>query len=291
MRIHVALAASTLVLTSACSTLTPSAANLDISPVERISRPLTPETAEMLMARGYYEQAAVAYQAALKSNPDDSAALYGLAESRRRSCKVNEAAADFELLAAAPEWKLRALEGLGRVALATGDRAGALEKFTRIVEEDPAAWRSWLAIAQLKDLVHDWAGADEAYALALASSKEHALVHNNHGVSMIARGQSAAAVNLFQSALAANPKLAPAATNLDLALAASGGQATADAAGGDARERARKLNNYGYVAMLQGRPEDAKRYYEAAIKEHPSFYALAFNNLKTLEGSEQRPQR
>jgi tetratricopeptide (TPR) repeat protein len=108
---------------------------------------------------------------------------------------------------------------------------------------------------------------------------------------MIARGQPAAAVNLFQSALAANPKLAPAATNLDLALAASGGQATADAAGGDARERARKLNNYGYVAMLQGRPEDAKRYYEAAIKEHPSFYALAFNNLKTLEGSEQRPQR
>jgi Tfp pilus assembly protein PilF len=186
---------------------------------------------------------------------------------------------------------LRALEGLGRISIVTGDRAGALEKFSAVVAADPAAWRSWLAIAQLRDLAQDWAKADEAYALALAASKEPAIVYNNHGISMMARGEPAAAVGLFRSAVGADPKLVRAATNLDLAQAASGDQVALDASNSDARERARKLNNYGYVAMMQDRPDDARRYFEAAIKEHPSFYALAFNNLKALEGSAEKPQQ
>jgi Flp pilus assembly protein TadD len=143
----------------------------------------------------------------------------------------------------------------------------------------------------LQDLAQQWTKADEAYALALAASKEPAIVYNNHGVSMMARGEYKTAAELFRSAMAADAKLARAATNLDLAQAAAGGQAILDAGDNDARERARKLNNYGYVAMLQDRPEDARRYYEAAIKEHPSFYALAFNNLKTLDGAKEEPQQ
>ena len=164
----------------------------------------------------------------------------------------------------------------------------AFEKFTAAVTEDPTAWHSWLGLAQVQDLEKQWSKADEAYALALAATKEPATVYNNHGISMMARGEPAAAVEMFRSALAADPKLVRAANNLDLAQAAAGEQAVLDSSQGDAREHARKLNNYGYVAMLQDRPEDAKRYYEAAIKEHPSFYALAFNNLKTLQSSDEK---
>ena len=237
----------------------------------------------MLMARGYYGQAAAAYRAALKTDPADAGARYGLAEAERMTGKLDEAWADYHALAELPEWKARASEGLGRVALSRGDRDVALEKFNAVVSDDPAAWHSWLAIAQIQDLEKQWAKADEAYALALAASKEPAAVYNNQGVSMMARGEPAAATGLFRSALAADPKMTRASTNLDLAMAASGASAAIDSANGDARERARKLNNYGYVAMMQNRDDDAKRYYEAAIKEHPSFYALAFNNLKTLQ--------
>jgi Flp pilus assembly protein TadD len=288
MNFKTVLATSALALLGACATSPP--AMVDISPIEKVSNSMTPETTDMLMARGYYEQAAVAYRSALQTNPEDHAARYGLAESGRLAGKPDAARTDFERLIAVPEWKLPALEGLGRIAMVTGDRTGALEKFSAVVAENPAAWRSWLNIAQLHDVAKDWAKADEAYALALAASKEPATIYNNHGVSMMARGEPAAAVGLFRNAIAADPKLVRAATNLDLAQAAAGEQATLDARDSDARERARKLNNYGYVAMLQDRPEDAKRYYEAAIKEHPSFYALAFNNLKALEGSGEKPE-
>ena len=125
---------------------------------------------------------------------------------------------------------------------------------------------------------------------ALAAADEPAPVYNNHGVSLLARGHALAAADLFRKAHAADPKMVQAKTNIDLAEARAGGNASLEAAGNDARERARTLNNYGYVAMLQGRPEDARRYYEAAIKEHPSFYALAYNNLMAAQGADARKQ-
>jgi Flp pilus assembly protein TadD len=290
MTLRTVLATSALALLGACATAKPPEF-VEVSPVEMVSKAITPETADMLLARGFYEQAAIAYGSAIQANSEDYAALYGLAESMRLRGKADEARKDFEQLITVPEWKLRAVEGLARLALASGDNAGALEKFSAVVAEDPAAWRSWLAIAQLRDLSRDWTMADEAYALALAASKTPAIVYNNHGVSMMARGEPAAAVGLFRHALAADPTLDRASINLELAQAASGERIAINVGDADARERARKLNNYGYVAMLQDRPEDAKRYFEAAIKEHPSFYALAFNNLKALESSEEKPQQ
>jgi Tfp pilus assembly protein PilF len=290
MSLKTVLATSALALLAACTTTSPQA--VDIAPIEKLSNPLTVENAPILLARGLYDKAAIAYRAGLQSNPDDHEARFGLAEAERLEGKFDDARKDYTPLVEIAGWKARALEGLGRVAYATGDRAAAFEKFTAATMEDPNAWHSWLGIAQLQDFNKQWAKADEAYALALSSTKEPAVVHNNHGVSMMARGEPAAAVEMFRSALAADPKLVRAATNLDLAQAAAGQKAILDSSQADARERARKLNNYGYVAMLQDRPEDAQRYYEAAIKEHPSFYALAFNNLKTLETSkaDEKPE-
>jgi Tfp pilus assembly protein PilF len=286
--IRSALAVSALALLGACAS---GPEPVDIAPLEQLTHAVTPD---MLMSRGYYEQAAAAYRAALKTNPVDAEARYGLAEAERMTGKLDEAQLDYAALTELPEWKARAFEGLGRVALSKGDRVVALEKFNTVVSDDPAAWHSWLAIAQIRDLDKQWAKADEAYALALVATKEPAAVYNNQGVSMMARGEPATATGLFRSALAADPKMTRALTNLDLAMAASGASAALDSANGDARERARKLNNYGYVAMMQNRDDDAKRYYEAAIKEHPSFYALAFNNLKTLQDTGdtgEKPQK
>ncbi|MDP3738228.1 MAG: tetratricopeptide repeat protein [Hyphomonadaceae bacterium] len=287
MNIRTAVAVSAFSLLGACASA-PAPQLVDIAPLQQVTHTATPE---ILMARGYYDKAAIAYRTALVTKSDDFSSRYGLAEAERMSGKFDEAWADYYQLVDVAEWKARAVEGLGRVALSRGDRATALEKFNAVVADNPDAWQSWLAIAQIQDLDRQWGKADESYALALAASKEHAVVYNNHGVSMMARGEPVAAVALFRAAVAADSSMAHASTNLDLALAASGEPAVLDIANGDARDRARKLNNYGYVAMLQGRDEDAKRYYEAAVKEHPSFYALAFNNLKSLQSTEGRPQQ
>jgi Tfp pilus assembly protein PilF len=277
MRIRFPALISMAVLIGACAS-----APVDISPVERGSNVL-PDEAETLLARGYSDQAAAAYRLALEANPADAAARHGLAEALRYGGKLDLAADSYRQLLAAPEWRLHGIEGLARIDFATGDRTGAMDKFSVVVKDDPWAWKSWLAIAQLSDLSGNWAKADEAYAMALAATKEPAAVYNNHGVSMLGRGHAGGALELFRKALAANPKLAEARTNLDLAEASTGKKAMLDTAGHDARERARSLNNFGYVAMLLDRREEARRYYEAAMKEHPSFYALAYNNLQSMQ--------
>jgi Tfp pilus assembly protein PilF len=284
--IRFAIAISAAALLGACA-----ATPVDITPVERGSNLLTPEKAETLLARGYYDQAAAAYSKALEANAADMAARHGLAEAQRLAGKFDSAAENYRRLMEVSEWKPRAIEGFARIDFAKGDRAAALEKFSTAVKEDQWAWKSWLAIAQLNDLSGDWAKADEAYGMALAATKEPAAVYNNHGVSLLARGHAVAAADLFRKALAADPKLVQAKTNIDLAEARAGKKASLEAAGNDARERARRLNNYGYIAMLQDRPEDAKRYYEAALKEHPSFYALAYNNLTAMQGASEKAEK
>jgi Flp pilus assembly protein TadD len=149
MRTHLVFAAG-LTLLGACASV-PSFSTVEISPVERLSGAMTPERADTLLTRGYHEQAAAAYRATLATHPDDAVAQYGLAEALRRLGKLSESTSGFTTLASIPEYRVRALEGLGRIALAQGDRSAAWEKFAAAVAEDPAAWRSWLAMAQMQD--------------------------------------------------------------------------------------------------------------------------------------------
>jgi len=277
------LSISCAALVSACATTPTIDSKLGVSAVERIKDGSSADKAEMLLAGGYYDQAAAAYKARLTTTPGDNASMFGLAEALRLGGKPAAARDVLVDLAKAPDWTDRAIESLGRVSLALGDRAGAREAFTKVTDADPKAWHSWLALAQINDLDKSWAKADEDYALALLASDQPAFVLNNHGVSMMARGEPARAVDLFRRALLAKADFMRAKTNLDLAEAASGKPAPIEDPSADSREKARRLNNYGYVAALQNRDDDARKLYEAAMKEHPSFYALAYSNLKDLD--------
>lgn len=287
MPIKSILAAVSFIALGACATPTLP----EISPLQSISHAVTPETARTLAARGLYAQAATAYRAALKADPEDASSRYGLAEALRKAGKADEAKAELTTLLANPEWKFRALESLGRISLAGGDRVGAFDVFNQVVAADANAWSAWLGIAQIHDLNKEWAKADEAYALALAATGEPAVVLNNHGVSKLARGEAGFAVEFFRSALSQDSKMERAEINLALAEAVKGKSVQAvSASEQDARERARLLNNYGYVAMLQGRPEEARAFYQAAMKEHPSFYPQAYQNLKLLDADKADSQ-
>jgi Flp pilus assembly protein TadD len=275
-----------LSLLGACAT-TPSP---DIRPVERMTA-ISPLNPEQLMERGLYDRAVSVYKAQLDSKPDDASARFGLAEALRKSGKLKDAGAEYTKLLEIADWKLRALEGIGETRLGSGDNDGAREAFANVVAEDTKAWKAWLGLAQLHDFAKEWAQADEAYANALASTNSPALIYNNEGLSHLARGEAKWAAEHFKLALVTDPSLTRAQTNLELAEAANG--ASLDklkASERDAKERARKLNNAGYVAMLQDRPEEARAFYQAAMEEHPAFYPKAFQNLQTLEAAMRAAQ-
>src|SRR5512139_1205141 len=145
MRTRLILAASSLIALGACATQPAP----KIAPLETISHAVTPETANTLAARGLYAQAIVAYRAALKVNAEDAVSRHGLAQALWQSGKADEAKTEFMTLLANPEWKLRALEGLGRISFSAGDRAGAFDAFNKVVAEDATAWIAWLGIAQI----------------------------------------------------------------------------------------------------------------------------------------------
>jgi Tfp pilus assembly protein PilF len=283
MQTKALLAVSAFALLAGCATAGPAMPGLQA--VERVTAP-TPQTAESFAERGLYQQAAAAYGAALKTNAEDADARFGLAEVLFKAGKPEVAKVEFAKLLTNADWKLRGLEGIGRSSLATGDREGARDAFNQVVAEDTKAWKSWLGLAELYDLDKNWVKADEAYALALTSTTQPAIIYNNQGLSRLARGEASWAADHFRLALATDPTLTRAANNLEIAEAVLGKSIEkVSASERDARERARKLNNAGYVAMMQNRPEEARAFYQAAMETHPSFYPPAFQNLQTLDAA------
>lgn len=290
MRFNLLPAVSALALLGACTT---TGEPLGMPPVERIADQITAtggDRAQMLAANGNFEAAAALYRAQLKAEPENLTLKLKLAETCRMAGKLSEARDVLMELANAEGWQARGLEGLGRIAMAMGDRAGARQDFEKATQADAQAWRSWLALAQISDLEANWQQADELYAVALAVTNEPATVNNNLGVSMMARGNPARAAELFREALSNDPTLARARTNLDLAEALAGVSTPINGTR-DPRELARRLNNFAYVAEMQDRRDDAIHLYEAAIQQHPSFYAKAFNSLAELKQGPAQPDR
>jgi Flp pilus assembly protein TadD len=284
MRLNLLPAVSAFALLGACAT---GYNTTGMAPVERIADHLTTtgaDRAQMLAANGNFEAAAALYQTQVDADPANAELKHRLAETYRLAGNASRSRAVFLEIVTVEGWQARGFEGLGRVAVTAGDPAGAQQAFESATAADPWAWRSWLALAQLSDFEANWEQADAHYAAALGATKEPAIVYNNLGISFMARGNPEYAAHLFSQALQHDPTLAKARTNLDLAEAAAG-KTTPASGSADSRDQARRLNNFAYVAEMQDRREDALRLYEAAIQQHPAFYAKAFNRLTELKRS------
>lgn len=275
-----------LALSAGCATTANSAvdvampADMEIKPVERTTNANPQRTYEVLMGRGDFAGAAEHQRRLVEADPENEAARMALAEALRMAGQTAEANSTFASLTDSEGWRAEALMGLARIALASGEYGVAARTFASAAETDPGMWRAWLGLGQARDRMGNWQGADEAYDKALIVTSAPAIVHNNHGVSYLARGDSFSAADAFREALRIDAGFDVAATNLDLAMAAAGGEP--DQGGGDAVSTARRLNNFGYVAMVNGREEDAVAYFDAAISAHPSFYARAYENRESI---------
>lgn len=266
----------------------------EIRAVERLSSgpAIEPEEGEALARAGRTEAAVASYRATLAADPFNHAARYGLAEALRDLGEYDEAKAEYAKLAQNDAWRARAAEGVGLASLATDDRNAAFEALAAAVELDSALWRAHVGLAQLSDLGRHWEKSDASYAAAIKSTDRPAIVENNRGISLLARGDAKGAADAFTKSLAAEPSFERARINLDLANAADGRSiAELAKAETDPKKRAQLLNNYGYVAMLQGRLDDAEDYLNAALEASPSFYKAAFENLNVLKAMKKSEAR
>lgn len=233
--------------------------------------------------QGAYAAAIPAFKIALHKEPENEKLLFGLAEAYRYTGQVERAEIFYAKLLGSADYKVNALTGIGYIKLSSHDNGNAFELFSRAVKEDDTTWKAWLGLASLRDLAKDWENADVAYKNALKSTNDRTVVLNNHGISMLARGDAAAARHYFDLALQISPNSERVKNNFDLAesdLDQNGKKSSYRHLRG--KELARRLNNQGYVEMVRGNRAEAETYFVEAIDTHPSFYATAHKNLRTL---------
>lgn len=233
-------------------------------------------------SNGRYQQAVVAFQNSLKVNPENKEARFGLAESFYKLQDYNSALEAYQMLLSEPEYKSRALQGIGLSELQKGHIQEAIQSLELAVNEDESLWRSWNGLGQAYDYQKEWGKSENAYnqALVYAADNQH-VIHNNKGVSYLAQKRQNDAVREFDLAAQYDANSDYVDTNYRLALAAQNryDEAVLDS---NVESEAKALNNVGYAAMLQGRYDDAERLFLRAIEVSPNFYKTPYHNLQVL---------
>jgi len=258
------------------------------APLDLAARQVPADQMEALLAKAEadlrerrLESALNGFTSVLKASPDNARAQAGLAETHLAMGDGEMALRAFDGVAGPLAGQPHVLQGRGLAHLLVGNPAAAQPLLTRAVEADPSLWRAWNALALLADRQRNWAQADAAYQRAKEAAPAAAEVYNNHGYSLLQRGQHAAAVPLFQQALLLDPSLEPARNNLTLAGALQGRYEGALAAV-PAENIPVALNNVGFAALLRGDYPAAETYLSRAVQSSPRHFERANENLRWL---------
>jgi Flp pilus assembly protein TadD len=209
------------------------------------------------------------------------------AELALASDSLPEAVDAFTQLLADPAMAARAGQGLGLTQLRQGKTAEAVATLDKALAADPTLVRGWNARAVAADRLKDWAGADAAYAKAIALAPDDADVLTNRGYSLLLRERFTAAEMDLVRAVTIAPQNNVARTNLRIARAMQGRYEEAFQ-GATKTSLAEDLNTVGYVAMARGDLSVAEAYFNRAMSLNPAFDRVAWANLQYLKSLQGR---
>jgi Flp pilus assembly protein TadD len=224
-------------------------------------------------------------------DPENSAAMLGIAEIQLVVGNYDHARNGFKLVAASTEHRPQGLQGTGIALLADAKYDMAGEVLQQAVTEDSTLWRAWTALGQIYDFRRDWENARRSHDAAVEANNRSMIVHNNRGISLLLQGLYSDAASAFTHALTISPDMKNsgiARANLRIALAWQG-QYMEALSGLRDYETPVALNNIGYIAMLRGDYEEAEAYLTRAVDNNPRFYDIASQNLKRLENLRAPP--
>lgn len=190
----------------------------------------------------------------------------------------DEALKRFQTLLAAKPDDCRLQAGAGIAALRLDRVAEAEPGLRAATSACPGDAKAWGALAVVEDKVGHWDRSADAYARAIAITPDDPALLNNAGVSLMRQKHFAEAIRLFRQVLLLDPGNERAKNNLDIARVTGGERPSFDAEE-DSRQRAERLNNAGYAALLAGDDAAAVGYFAQAIKTNPFRFATAEANL------------
>lgn len=216
--------------------------------------------ASVLAERQQHQEALGYYQAALASDPEHQASLFGLASSYR----------------------------------ALGQRDEALVGFRRLLELAPTDSKTVIAAAELLVQANDLVGAQRVVEAAVAAERVPPILYNQLGELLVLQGDQRGGEAQFRLAIDRNPELAQPRFNLGVMYEERGDLAGAMRMYREAIEHApghyQSLFNLGRLEGATGNVQAQQEHYEAAIAANPDFARGYFFLAKLLmdRGSDLR---
>jgi len=232
---------------------------------------------------GRLEQARLMLDTAIKAGAKGDEVDRLLAEHAYLSRDWGLAFARYEKLAALHPNESLTLEraGIAAFQLRKPDRAATLLRAATAVPG--ASWRAWNALGAAADLQKDWDAADAAYVRAHDLGGEQAQIFNNHGWSLLLRGEWNEALPLLEKAAALDQKARRIADNLELARAALAENLPRRRPGESDSDWAARLNDAGVLAAAGGQRQRAIAAFAQAIEASSQWFERAANNLAIVE--------
>lgn len=175
------------------------------------------------------------------------------------------------------------LAGLGILLLKKRDYPEARQTLEQAVRIQPRLPSAHNALGVIADLEKDYGRAQHHYQEALAAAPGSANLLNNLGYSRFLSGDHKGAIAAFRDALLADPNYQLAWRNLGLVYARQGRYTEAVEAFAKVQDLPKAYNDVGYLAMVGGKLDDAKGFFEEAQRQSAEFYSLADTNQRRVE--------
>lgn len=173
-----------------------------------------------------------------------------------------------------------ALEGLGLVKLQQRQYDKAKHYLEQTLSHDQNRWQAHNGLGVIADLDKRYDVAASHYQQALRIKPEQPLVLNNLGYSSYLMGNKDSAQQYLEQAIRSDPNYKRSWENLGLLYTRRGDFTAAKAAFMQSMPEPKALNNIGYICMLDGNYDKAESFFRQAIDLSPSYYTVAYENLK-----------
>lgn len=177
-----------------------------------------------------------------------------------------------------------ALETLGQIYVKQARMEEGESVLLKALEGRPNSINVLSALGVVNDMSSRHDEAKEYFTAALAADASSAKIHNNLGYSYYLSSDYQKAETSFRRAVALDPDYEQAWTNLGLILSRTGRVDAARIAFGRVQSEHEAANNIGYLALLDGDEILARREFNRAVNTSPTYYTVAADNLRSLDG-------